>query len=211
MYLEIFCMSSQGIPLTELYRLESHTYSEIRSTIATIPFHICLDALDIVVLNEHKSLSDKIKTADVTKKLISKTDISRHAEITSRIERADAWLNSDVSVLLSAETGSTAKVLIWRGKLMEIFLLNEDFLTANIKLINLDKIQDKIHDLDPTQPTPPAPIVQAGQKTILPTDLIDLTDIPTALPKLEKEAEKQTTARKIKNEKYLIKNNESPQ
>ncbi len=149
MFLEFFCMSKIGVPLTELYRLDTDTDSEIRATILQSPYHLIIDCLDHTIVQECAALDLKIKTADTEKRKLSTADIKRHAELSAKIERAQTWCESDVSVLLETETGDTKKALIWRGRLYPLFEAAEKLTNDNIAINLKNERGQAIHTLDP--------------------------------------------------------------
>lgn len=147
MFLEFFCTDKNGLPLTELYRLDSDTDSEIRATILQSPYHLCLDGLDHTVLAEFATLEAKLKAAYDAKTKTSQSEIKRHSDLKARIERANTWSDATVSVLLETETGDIGKALVWRGNLYSLFLTCEKLTLDTISLNLASERGQAIHSL----------------------------------------------------------------
>lgn len=213
MYLEFFVVTSQGYPLTELYRLDTDTVAEVRATILYAPYNLALDALDATIFEEYSLLEAKIAEADKMKTKITQSTIARHADLKARLSRASAWLNGDVAVFLCTETGDSSKAMLWKGKLMKNFEHLEHLSKAVIKLEASEKLEKTLHELDsPEEQEAEKKLIAANLATALKSvprmqvvdailttgdtassadDKIDLSDLDLAIKKLDVVAGKQ--------------------
>jgi hypothetical protein len=205
MYLEFFVVTSQGYPLTELYRLDTDTLAEVRATILYAPYNLALDALDATIFAEYTALEAKIAEADKTKGKITQSAIARHADLKARISRSSAWLNNDVGVFLCTETGDSSKAMLWKGKLMKNFEHLEHLAKNVIRLEASEKLEKTLHDLDSPEEQEAekkqiadslaaelAKLKKEGVVNAIITDKpIELTDLDNALPALDAIAKKQ--------------------
>ena len=204
MYLEFFVVTSQGYPLTELYRLDTDTLAEVRATILYAPYNLALDALDSTIFAEYTALETKIADADKLKSKITQSTIARHADLNARLSRASAWLNNDVAVFLCNESGDASKQMLWKGKLMKNFEHLEHLAKNVIKLEVSEKLEKTLHDLDSPDEQEAekkriadnlalelSKLKKEGVVDAVITEKIDITDLDTALPKLDAEAKKQ--------------------
>jgi hypothetical protein len=158
MFLEFFLLRKNGMPVTELYRLDTDTVQEIRATILGAPFNLCLAALMPKNILEKQRLAQKVSEAQAGQRQVSQADIKALAKLTDEMTLANEWFTGQVSVLLSADTGSASKAVVWRGALVDV-LNAADALAAKIcPLAYSDTLAEHCTDIDAVDGKIAAPV-----------------------------------------------------
>ncbi len=120
MYLEFFLLRDNGMPVVELYRLDTDTVQEIKATILGASYNLCMAGLMPTKLAERKRLAEKVAEAQSGQRTISQTDIKALAKLNEELQLAMEWYTRKISVLLSSDTGSATKAVVWTGVLADL-------------------------------------------------------------------------------------------